>query len=168
MSMSEIVLQPYAPGVLGEVVHHHGVYYADHWNFDARFETQVAHELAEFIRDFDDGRDGFWWAACDGAFAGSVAVDGSRSGEGEARLRWFIVPESFQGKGIGACLFDAAMVFCREREFQSVCLWTFAGLDAAHAVYERNGFQLVDEVVSDGWGPVLTEQKYVLPLTRLP
>ena len=164
--MSEIRIRPFAPGTVNEVVRQHAAYYGRHWNFDARFEAQVSRELAEFIREFDVARDGLWRAECNGAFAGSVAVDGSRSGEGEARLRWFIVPESFQGRGIGARLFDTAMEFCREQGVHTVYLWTFAGLDAARALYERGGFRLAEEAVDDGWGPVITEQKFVLSLTR--
>lgn len=166
--MSEITIHPFAPGIVGEVVRHHAVYYARHWNFDVRFETQVARELAAFILEFDAERDGFWWAECDGGFAGSVAVDGSRSGRGRARLRWFIVPEPFQGRGIGSRLFDTAMTFCRGQGFHTAYLWTFAGLDAARALYERGGFRLVEEAAGDGWGPPVTEQKFALSLTRSP
>ena len=164
--MSEIVIQSFEPGIIGEVVRHHAVYYSGHWNFDTRFEAQVAREFAEFILEFDADRDGFWRASCDGEFAGGVAVDGSRSGEGQARLRWFIVPEPFQGKAIGSRLFDTALAFCRDRGFHTAYLWTFAGLDAARALYERGGFRLVEEAVGDGWGPVITEQKFELKLRR--
>jgi GNAT superfamily N-acetyltransferase len=166
--MSEINILSFAPGTVGEVVRAHAAYYGLCWDFDARFEAQVSRELGEFVREFDVARDGFWRAECDGEFAGGVAVDGSRSGEGEARLRWFIVPESFHGKGIGSRLFDTAMDFCRERGFHTVYLWTFAGLDAARALYERGGFRLVEETEGDGWGPVITEQKFVLSLRPTP
>lgn len=107
--MSEIVIKSYEPGLIEEVVRHHAVYYAEHWGFDARFEAQVSREFSEFIRAFDGSRDGFWWAECGGSFAGAVAIDGTRFGAGQARLRWFIVPESFQGAGIGSRLFERAM-----------------------------------------------------------
>lgn len=140
----------------------HAEYYAAHWAFDARFEAQVTRELAEFTAGFDADRDGFWWAEADGAFVGAIAVDGSRYGEGGARLRWFIVDEAMQGRGVGAALIGRALEFCRERAFGSVHLWTFAGLDAARRLYERNGFVLVEEAPGDGWGPAITEQKFEL------
>jgi GNAT superfamily N-acetyltransferase len=144
------------------VVRLHAEYYAAHWAFDGRFAAQVERELADFTAGFDADRDGFWWAEAGGAFAGAVAVDGSRHGEGCARLRWFIVDEAVQGLGLGTALIARAMEFCRERAFQSVHLWTFAGLHAARKLYERNGFVLVEEVPGDGWGPVVTEQKFEL------
>lgn len=160
--MNRIVIKSYEPGVDREVVRHHAEYYAHRWAFDARFEAQVSRELATFFEEFDASRDGFWWAARDGAFAGVVAVDGSRSGEGRARLRWFFVPEPFQGAGIGSRLLATALAFCRDREFPSVYLWTFAGLDAARALYERQGFRLAEEAEGNGWGPVITEQRFEL------
>ena len=140
----------------------HAEYYAAHWSFDQRFKDQVERELAEFLAEFNADRDGFWWAEADGRFAGAVAVDGSRYGAEGARLRWFIVDETVQGRGVGGRLLGRAMEFCRERAFDSVHLWTFAGLDAARKLYERNGFVLTEEAVGDGWGPVITEQKFEL------
>lgn len=166
--MSEVFLLPYEPGGIGEVVLAHARYYSSRWGFDVRFETQVASELAAFMAAFDGRRDGFWRAVTDGRFAGSAAVDGSGSEPGEARLRWFIVDESYRGAGIGSRLLDAALDFCRSRGFASVHLWTFAGLDAARALYERAGFRLVEEAEGDGWGTAVTEQKFVLRLRRTP
>lgn len=156
--MSVIVHQTYRPGVIGEVIRHHALYYGDHWSFDDRFEAQVARELGEFINRIDMERDGFWWAEVDGEFAGSVVLDGSHGSQ--ARLRWFIVPEGQQGKGVGAQLFDRAMQFAEAKGYAGVFLWTFKGLDAARYVYEKAGFRLVEEVPYTNWGPDITAQKF--------
>ena len=160
--MQDIAIHPYQPGVMQDVVRHHAAYYSLHWGFDERFEAQVSHELAEFLDGFDPERDGFWWAQGRDGFCGAVAVDGSRYGHAQARVRWFIVPEAYQGEGIGSLLLGHALEFCRSRPFVSVHLWTFAGLDAARALYERNGFTLAEEVGSDGWGAEITEQRFEL------
>lgn len=159
--MQEIAIHPYRPGVLKEVVRLHAAYYGEHWGFDQRFEDQVFRELSVFVDELNPQRDGFWWAEAKGGFAGAVAVDGSRYGTGQARVRWFIVDGAIQGRGIGSRLLDRAMEFCRDRKF-AVHLWTFAGLDAARVLYERHGFRLVEEAVSDGWGAPITEQKFIL------
>lgn len=158
--MSEILIHPYRAGAIGDTVRHHALYYEANWGFDVRFETQVASELSEFIAEFDASHDGFWWAEKDGEFAGAVAVDGTRAGDGLARIRWFIVPEKRQGEGVGALLFDRAMEFCRDRQFKGVYLWTFEGLAAARKLYERSGFQLMEEQQGAPWGPDITEQKF--------
>lgn len=160
--MNTITIHPYRPGVIGTMVTHHATYYERHWKFDLRFETQVARELSLFVEEFNPDRDGLWWAAQDGIFAGAIAVDGSRSGPGDARIRWFIVPEELQGTGVGGQLFDTAMRFCRENAFNTVYLWTFDGLIAARKLYERAGFRLTQEQQGAPWGPPITEQKFEL------
>lgn len=165
-SMSEIIMHGFEPHVTEAVIEHHDRYYRDHWDFDDRFEAQVRRELTTFTENLDPERDGFWWAEKEGAFAGAVAVDGDINCPDGARIRWFIVPEQFQGSGIGTVLFKVAMDFCREKEFPSVHLWTFKGLEAARTLYERNGFALTEEGNFDGWGPKLTEQKFQRDLSE--
>jgi len=162
--MSERILTGHEPGVIEEVIRHHDGYYRNHWDFDDRFEAQVRRELTEFAARPDSIGDGFWWAELDGKFAGAIAVDGTMAGQDEARVRWFIVPEEFQGTGIGSRLFARAMEFCRDKKFPTVYLWTFKGLLAARTLYERNGFIQTEEGTFDGWGPQLTEQKFELIL----
>jgi len=164
--MQNILIHPYRSGLIGEIVHHHGSYYAKHWSFEGCFEAEVAEELGAFIRDYDAGRDGVWCAEMDGRFAGAVAVDGSRFGRGQARVRWFIVPEEFQSRGVGSQLFEQTMKFCRAGGFEMVHLWTFKGLGAARKLYERNGFILVEEASHCEWGPEIVAQKFELSLTR--
>nr|WP_256818260.1 GNAT family N-acetyltransferase [Klebsiella pneumoniae] len=62
---------------------------------------------------------------------GSLAIDGEDLGQQEAHLRWFILDDSCRGSGIGRRLLSEAMAFCDSRQFSSVQLWTFKGLDAA-------------------------------------
>lgn len=160
---TSLVLRGYQPGDLGRVIALHGDYYHRHWGFDLSFEAQEAGELAEFLTRLDPARDIFLTAWVDGRFAGAVAVDGCLSPEG-ARLRWFIVDESRQGLGIGQALIRRALEFCRSAGHRRVFLWTFAGLDAARALYERAGFTLVEERVVEQWGGNIREQRLDLEL----
>jgi transcriptional regulator with PAS, ATPase and Fis domain len=50
-----------------------------------------------------------------------------------------------QGRGLGADLLGRAVSFCDERGYERIWLTTFAGLDAARALYERHGFVLTGE-----------------------
>jgi len=52
------------------------------------------------------------------------------------------------------------MAFCRRTGRRLVHLDTFAGLDAARALYERAGFRLVAEQAGETWGRVVTEQRF--------
>jgi GNAT superfamily N-acetyltransferase len=149
------------PGALGEVVALHGRWYARHWNFGTYFEALVARDLGGFLVDFDAARDGFWIEPDDsGTVAGSISIVGPRTPADPARLRWFIVDERMQGRGLGRKLMHSAMQFCREVGHRRVTLTTFAGLDAARTLYETHGFRLRDERVDSTWGVPLTEQRY--------
>jgi GNAT superfamily N-acetyltransferase len=140
----------------------HGAYYSKYWGFDSFFERKVAVELAEFIGRYDDNRDGFWTISIEGRIEGSVTVDGIKSGEDGAHLRWFVVSEACHGKGVGTRLINTAVDFCRNRGYKRLYLWTFAGLDAASHLYQKSGFQLVEQRSGTGWGTTVNEQLFEL------
>ena len=144
--MSKIELRGYTPGALGRITELHGAYYHQHWGLDLYFEAKVATELAAFLNRFDPEGDGAWFA-CEGSqVVGGIFIDGhDPAGEG-ARLRWFILDPAYQGQGIGNRLMQAAMDFCKARQFKRVYLTTFAGLTSARHLYEKLGFRLCAEV----------------------
>lgn len=150
----------YRPGALAEIVGLHARYYARHWNFGLPFETKVGMELAEFLARHDEGRDLFLAAYTPDGVVASVVVDVSGGGERGAHLRWFIVAEEMQGKGLGAELLGRAVGFCDGRRLERIWLTTFKGLDAARSLYERHGFVLVGEEASDQWSGGVLEQVY--------
>ena len=127
------------------------------------FRDKVARDLAEFRHALPHVDCGLWFARRDDATVGSVAIDG-RARENGAHLRWFIVDDRLRGGGVGAALIDSALAFCRQRAFDSVYLWTFAGLDAARRLYEARGFRLEQEVEAETWGRRVREQKFRLYL----
>jgi GNAT superfamily N-acetyltransferase len=159
-----IELVGYYPGVLGQIIEAHAVYYHEHWGFDISFEVQEARELAEFLKRFQSDLDGLWVARADGRFAGAIAIDGSRQDEEGARLRWFIVEPAFHGLGIGRMLVKKAVAFCKSAGHHKVFLWTFRGLEPARHLYEQAGFRLAHQHEVDQWGQIILEQKYELSL----
>jgi len=163
--LPDLKLTGYYPGVIGKVTELHAIYYFDNWGFDVSFETQVAQELSGFITQFEPHRDGFWATRMDNVFAGSIAIDGSRSDTEGARLRWFIVAPEFQGMGVGGVLLHQAVQFCRDAGYRKVFLWTFRGLDAARTLYEREGFRLSVEKTVHQWGREIVEEQFMLNLS---
>ena len=112
--MSDIkMIKGYAPGALGRVAELHGVYYHAHWGFDIFFEAKVAVELSEFLRRYDENRDGFWTVLAGASIEGSITIDGLHGDREGAHLRWFIVSDALRGKGAGNQLINTAMGFCR-------------------------------------------------------
>jgi GNAT superfamily N-acetyltransferase len=148
----------YRPGALADIVGLHARYYSKHWNFGLPFETKVGMELAEFVARLDAERDLFLAAYGDDGAVASVIVDASGGGPRGAHLRWFIVDEAMQGKGLGAELIGRAISFCDERGYERIWLTTLEGLDAARSLYLRHGFSLTGETDSDLWSTSVLEQ----------
>lgn len=165
--MPEIkITKGYVPGALGRVAELHGVYYHAHWRFGLFFEAKVAVELSDFLKRYDEARDGFWSVWADGRIEGALTIDGIH-GDGEgAHLRWFIISDALRGKGFGHQLIHTAMEFCRHKGYSKIYLWTFEGLPAARHLYEKRGFQLVEARKGTQWGTAVNEQRFecVLPV----
>ena len=162
--MSEVRLSGYIPGAIGRITELHGTYYHEHWGFHLFFESKVAIELSEFLRRFNEARDGFWVARMEEKIVGSIAIDGVDHDSRGAHLRWFILAPGNQGHGIGKRLLDEAIEFCRKKKYGRVYLWTFAGLDPARHLYEKFGFKLCEERKGNQWGRTVIEQKFELVL----
>ncbi len=158
------IVTGYVPGAIGDIAGLHARYYAKHWNFGLFFEAKVATEMAAFLRRMDPDRDGFWALSAGDRVAGGIVMDGIHAeGEG-AHLRWFIMADDMRGKGHGGRLLETAIAFSRSRGHGRIYLWTFAGLDPARHLYEKNGFRLAEERSGDQWGAVVTEQRFELVL----
>ena len=162
--MQDIEIRGYYPGVVGKITELHAVYYHENWGFDVTFETQVGAELSEFVRRFDENRDGLWVATDRGDFAGAIAIDGIKAKTEGARLRWFIVAPQFQKRGIGKNLIMQAIEFCSQKGYPKIFLWTFKGLEDARRLYESQNFRLSEESRVAQWGQTIREQKYILEL----
>ncbi len=158
------IAKGYNPGLIGRIAELHGIYYHKHWGFGLFFEAKVATELIELLGRYDDRRDGLWTASAKGRVEGSITIDGLKAeGEG-AHLRWFIVSDSFQGRGVGRKLIDAATDFCRKNGYKRAYLWTFEGLNAARHLYETTGFRLIEEHRGTQWGKEVNEQRFLLQI----
>lgn len=157
-----VTVSQYMPGLLGRITELHASYYHRHWGFDLFFEAKVAVELSYFLQKFDSTRDGLWAAIQDDHIIGAMAVSGCDAATIGARLRWLIVASPYQGRGYGKRLMSAAMDFCRQARFSRVYLTTFAGLNTARYLYEREGFRIVAEQEDVHWGKTVREQIFEL------
>lgn len=158
--MLDVTFDTYRPGALAGLVGLHMAYYAENWGFGQAFEVKLATESAAFLRDFNPARDLFRTAWRGDKMLACIAIDGSeKDGEGN-HLRWFIVSDAARGTGLGARLITDALNFCDASPCPSTWLTTFAGLDAAAALYARVGFRLVGEQDDDQWQGGVREQRY--------
>lgn len=150
----------YTPGVIGRVAELHAKYYAAHWNFGSFFEAKVATELSCFINSYNASYDRIWSLTIDGNIEGSLTIDGNSGRKNVAHLRWFIMSDKLRGQGAGNYLMEHAISFCKDVGFESAYLWTFQGLAPARHLYEKFGFNLVEERPGEQWGTPVTEQRF--------
>jgi len=160
--MKGVTLSGYIPGAIGRIAELHARYYHEYWGFDLFFESRVATELSEFLRHFNEERDGFWVASLEEKIVGGIAIDGFHFDSKGAHLRWYIVAPENQGQKIGNLLLGEAIEFCKRVRFGKVYLCTFKGLDVARHLYEKFGFRLCEEHEGDQWGKKVTEQMFEL------
>ncbi len=151
----------YKSTLLGFVVTQHAQFYSKNYNFGATFETKVAAEMAEFLGRIDNARNIVFSATMGDQLVGAVSIDGEDLGHDIAHLRWFIVSDDTKGMGVGKQLISRAMEFIDQQNFKETQLWTFKGLDAARNLYERVGFQLIEEKKGAQWGTEVFEQRFV-------
>lgn len=150
------------PGDLGRLLALHGTFYAEHYGLDLGFEAYVAEGLGRFAQSFDAGKDCIWTAEENNQLLGSITI--AHQQNNTAQLRWFIVAPQAQGKGLGKQLIKRAIDFCRQKQVQSIFLWTISGLPVAAHLYQQADFTLTEQKTHRLWGAQRTEQRYDLHL----
>jgi DNA-binding MarR family transcriptional regulator/GNAT superfamily N-acetyltransferase len=146
------------PGDMGWVVHRQTVLYAQEYGWNAEYEALAAEIMAKFIRTFDPKSERCWIAEKNGQVIGSVFV--VRTDETTAKLRLLYVDPSARGLGIGSRLVDECLRFARQVGYQKMLLWTNSVLVDACRIYQRAGFQLVEEAPHHSFGKDLVGQTW--------
>lgn len=162
--MSIIIRDQIKPGDLGAITWLHGVLYAKEYDLDWTFEAYVAEPMSELVKSGDFSEQRLWIVEQNEKVKGGIAI--VKNSSEEAQLRWFILHPDLRGRGLGKQLTSRALEFCRERDYKRVVLWTFDELDAAIGIYQKNGFVKVEEITHVHWGKTVTEEKYVLELSK--
>jgi GNAT superfamily N-acetyltransferase len=150
------VLRGLEPGDLGWIVQRHGEMYAAEYGWNARIESLAACALGAFALRDDRQRERAWIAEVDGLRAGSILC--TRREEDVAQLRMLLVEPPARGLGIGGLLVGACVRFAQDAGYRSMLLWTTSVLTAARRIYQRAGFELVEQEPFAEFGPELTAE----------
>jgi DNA-binding MarR family transcriptional regulator/GNAT superfamily N-acetyltransferase len=153
------VLRPFGAGDFGWVVQRHGALYAAEYGWDVTFEALVARVVADYV---EGGRGDAWIAEVDGEPAGCVFC--VPKDERVAQLRLLLVEPSARGLGIGGRLVEECVRYARQRGHEELVLWTNDVLASARRIYQRAGFELVEEGPHHSFGHDLVEQTWRLKL----
>ena len=159
-----VVLRPLESGDYGWVVQRHGLLYAREYDWDETFEGLVARIVAEFIeqRASHPGRAAAWIAEVDGQRSGCIFCTHKEAST--AQLRLLLVEPTARGAGIGGRLIDECIRFARRAGYQRMMLWTNDPLVDARRLYERAGFELVEEEKHHSFGHDMVGQVFALDL----
>ncbi|MQS12836.1 GNAT family N-acetyltransferase [Streptomyces kaniharaensis] len=141
-----IIREADRPGDLGAVAALHGVLYTREYGMDATMEAYVAAGMAELVlaraREGGTAPGRLWVAELGGRVVGATGLVRAEERPGWGQLRWVILDPVARGRGLGRRLLETALDEARARSYEGVLLWTIAGLDAAHHLYAKAGFEL--------------------------
>lgn len=158
---SYILRDPQA-GDMGIVVQQQACLYAREYGWNKEFEALVAEIVANYLREFDQSRERCWIAEKDGTVIGSVFV--VKHDETTAKLRMLYVDASARGMGIGNRLLEESIRFARLAGYKKMILWTTSVLVDARKLYQKAGFQLVEEEQVHSFGKDLVSQTWAREL----
>ena len=154
----EVVLREPSHGDYGWVVGRHGLLYAEEYGWDETFEALVAGIVGEHVAERDPLRERAWIAEVDGEPAGCVFC--VRRDDRTAQLRLLLVEPWARVMGVGTRLVDECLRFARDAGYTSITLWTNHVLEGARRIYERAGFELVEQERHHSFGHDLVGQNW--------
>ncbi len=158
------VLRPPRSGDFGWVVERHGVLYAREYGWNEAFEGLVAEIVGRYVRELDPERERCWIAERNGREVGSVFLVRHPEREGVAKLRLLLVEPEARGLGIGRRLVRECSGFAREAGYRGITLWTNSVLTAARAIYEGEGYVLVQSEAHHSFGHDLVSETWEMSL----
>jgi GNAT superfamily N-acetyltransferase len=148
------------PGLVGEIVRWHGLYYVRGLGWSPVFEALCAEQLGEIARGFGPAATAFSaWEHED--FLAALVMDARPGPRPGARLRFFIASDGARGRGLGQELLRRALDWAQARGEPAVWLTTIGGLEASSHLYRKFGFTQVEERIDRTWGDEHREQVWI-------
>ncbi|MFI9403987.1 GNAT family N-acetyltransferase [Nocardia sp. NPDC052316] len=146
------------PGDYGWVIERHARLYTAEYGWDGTYEELIVRIVADYLTAHDEQRERAWIAESGGEPVGSVFCVAEN--ETTARLRLLLVEPSARGLGVGSALVEECLRFATAAGYREMVLWTNDVLTAARHIYQRAGFELVEESPHHSWGADLIGQTW--------
>jgi DNA-binding MarR family transcriptional regulator/ribosomal protein S18 acetylase RimI-like enzyme len=156
------LLRPARPGDYGWVVSRHGALYAEELGWGQAIEAYCARVVADYVEKHDPQRENAWIAEVDGVPVGSIFC--VKRDEDTAQLRLLLLEPSARGLGIGSRLVEECVRFARRAGYRRMVLFTTELQREATRIYDRVGFQLVEETGDDTLAQGVREQFWAMDL----
>ena len=133
------------------------------YGFDTdTWKAYVADGVHQLVKGYDPEKDVIFILEANGIVSGCIAI--THIEEYIAQLRFFFMEPTLRGFGAGNRLMNKAIGFCREKNYESVFLWTFSELAAARHLYSKHGFQMTKTRENTEWGEPVLEERWDLIL----
>ncbi|WP_323810164.1 GNAT family N-acetyltransferase [Sphingobium baderi] len=151
------------PGDLGRIVGRQAILYAQEYRWNQDYEALAARIVADFHQSFDPAREDAWITEMDDQMVGSIfLVKGEKPTV--AKLRLLYVEPDARGAGVSKMLVEACIRRACDLGYERLDLWTNSVLVAARSIYQKAGFELVDEAPHNSFGQDLIGQIWSLTL----
>lgn len=162
-------LRRFRPGDLGYIIHRHGAFYEEQYQWGTEFEAVVARIVVDFFECYDSRKENCWIAEnlSDGVFLGSIMLvkdRGSTDPSTIAKLRLLYVEPDARGMGIGEALIRQCTHFARAKGYSKIGLWTQSILVAARRLYAREGYKLIRSEEHKSFGILMMGEHWELTL----
>lgn len=143
-------------GDLGWITEAHGRIYATEEGYDLTFEALVARILADFV--VRPHRNDTAFIAVDEVERRMGSTFVVHEDEETMRLRLVLLEPEARGLGLGKRMLKLALDHAKAKGYRKMILWTHKSLQAAGHLYQKAGFEMIEEMPSQSFGLEVVEQ----------
>lgn len=158
-----ITIRPYQEKDITYVIDRQLSLYESERNFTTEiWKNYLTQGVLSLVERFEPAKDCMFILECDGNASGCIAI--THTQDNTAQLRYFFLEPELRGLGAGTGLLNAALDFCRKKNYSHVFLWTVSAQESARILYKKAGFRITETSKNESWGAPVLEEKWELDL----